>query len=47
MGFRLRIKIGWIKINISISSIWSVSISARLEMGISGAGIGFITASAA
>lgn len=42
MGFRLRIKLGWIKITISISIDLELSISARLELGISGAGIGFV-----
>lgn len=40
-GFELRIKIGWIKIVISISFSLEVSLSARLEFAISGAGVGF------
>lgn len=40
-GFELRIKIGWIKIVISISFSMEVSLSARLEFAISGAGVGF------
>lgn len=40
-GFELRIKIGWIKIVISISFDMEISLSARLEFGISGSGVGF------
>jgi hypothetical protein len=41
-GFELRIKIGWFRIEISISFGIEIILSATLEFGISGAGVGFV-----